>query len=76
MALATQAEVLLAELRRRAALGEGSVVDCAAGVIIAQRGCGLGEAYAVLQETAQHLGLDRRAVAERLIAAVGRNAGS
>jgi ANTAR domain-containing protein/GAF domain-containing protein len=75
MALANQAEVLLGELSRREALSEGSVVDRAAGVIIAQRGCGAQEAYTVLQQTAQRLGLDRRTVAERLIAAVARNAG-
>jgi hypothetical protein len=74
MALASQAEVLLGELSRREALAEGSVVDRAAGVIIAQRGCGVHEAYTVLQQTAQRLGLDRRVVAERLIAAAARNA--
>lgn len=74
MALANQAEVLLGELSRREALGEDSVVDRAVGVIIAQRGCGAHEAYTVLQQTAQRLGLDRRVVAERLIAAAARNA--
>ena len=59
---------------RREALGEDSVVDRAVGVIIAQRGCGAHEAYTVLQQTAQRLGLDRRVVAERLIAAAARNA--
>jgi GAF domain-containing protein len=72
MAVAGQAEVLLGELRRREALMEGAVVDRAAGVIIAQRNCGVQEAYAFLQDTAQRLGLDRRTVAERLIAAVAR----
>ena len=41
-------------------------------MIIAQRGCGVHEAYDVLRDTAQRLGLDRQAVAERLIAAVAR----
>jgi hypothetical protein len=70
MAMVSQAEVLLGELRRRAALGEGATVDRAAGVIIAQRGCGVQEAYDVLEETANRLGLDRHAVADRLVAAV------
>ena len=74
MALASQAEVLLGELSRREALAEGSVVDRAVGVIIAQRGCGVHEAHTILQQTAQRLGLDRRVVAERLIAAAARNA--
>ena len=74
MAVVNQAEVLLSELRRREGLREGATVDRAAGVIIAQRGCGVQEAYDVLRETAQRLGLDRRAVAERLIAAAARNA--
>jgi hypothetical protein len=74
MAVVTQAEVLLGELRRREALTEGATVDRAVGVIIAQRGCGVHDAYRVLEETAQRLGLDRRSVAERLIAAAARNA--
>jgi hypothetical protein len=74
MAVVNQAELLLGELRRREGLREGATVDRAVGVIIAQRGCGVQEAYTVLQETAQRLGLDRRAVAERLIAAAARNA--
>lgn len=74
MAVVNQAEVLLGELRRREGLSEGATVDRAAGVIIAQRGCGVQEAYDVLRETAQRLGMDRRAVAERLIAAAARNA--
>ena len=74
MAIVGQAEVLLGELRRREILGEGAAVDRAVGVIIAQRGCGVQEAYGVLQETAQRLGLDRMAVAERLITAAARNA--
>ncbi|MFI7541460.1 ANTAR domain-containing protein [Actinoplanes sp. NPDC049599] len=74
MAVVNQAEVLLGELRRREGLREGATVDRAAGVIIAQRGCGVQEAYTVLQETAQRLGIDRRTVAERLIKAAARNA--
>jgi hypothetical protein len=72
MALVNQAEVLLGELRRRDGLSAGATVDRAVGVIIAQRGCGVHEAYDVLRDTAQRLGLDRQAVAERLIAAVAR----
>ncbi len=74
MAIVNQAEVLLGELDRRAALSQGATVDRAIGVIIAQRGCGVREAYDVLQETAQRLGMDRRSVAERLITAAARNA--
>jgi GAF domain-containing protein len=74
MALANQSELLLDELRRRDALSSGAAVDRAIGVIIAQRGCGVQEAYAVLRDTAQRLGLDRRAVADRLIAVAARNA--
>jgi hypothetical protein len=74
MAVVNQAELLLGELGRREGLREGATVDRAAGVIIAQRGCGVQEAYTVLLETAQRLGLDRRSVAERLIAAAARNA--
>lgn len=74
MALVNQAEVLLGELQRRAALREGATVDRAAGVIIAQRGCGVQEAYAILRDTSQRLGLPREEVAERLIAAAARNA--
>ncbi|MEV6345106.1 GAF and ANTAR domain-containing protein [Actinoplanes sp. NPDC051851] len=73
MAIAGQAEVLLGELRRREALTEGSAVDRAVGVIIAQRGCGVQQAYGILQESAQRLGLDRRTVAERLVAAAARD---
>jgi GAF domain-containing protein len=72
MAIVNQAEILLGELARRAALSKGATVDRAIGVIIAQRGCGVREAYDVLQETAQRLGLDRQTVAERLIAAAAR----
>ncbi len=74
MAIVNQSEILLGELDRRAALSQGATVDRAIGVIIAQRGCGVREAYDVLQETAQRLGMDRRAVAERLITAAARNA--
>jgi hypothetical protein len=75
MAIVSQAEVLLGELRRRAALGAGATVDRAAGVIIAQRGCGVREAYDLLEDTANRLGLDRRAVADRLVtAATSRSA--
>ena len=76
MAIVNQAQVLLAELRRREYRVENPAVDRAAGVIIAQRGCGVQEAYDVLQETAHRLGLDRTTVAERLIAAAARNAGT
>ncbi|MFI5936906.1 ANTAR domain-containing protein [Actinoplanes sp. NPDC051494] len=74
MALVNQAEVLLGELQRRQALREGAAVDRAAGVIIAQRGCGVREAYDILRDTSQRLGLAREEVAERLIAAAARNA--
>lgn len=74
MAIVNQAEILLGELSRRAALSQGATVDRAVGVIIAQRGCGVREAYDVLQETAQRLGMDRRSVAERLITAAARKA--
>jgi hypothetical protein len=74
MALVNQAEVLLAELRRREGQSVDATVDRAVGVIIAQRGCGVREAYDVLGETAQRLGLDRRTVADRLITVAARNA--
>ena len=74
MALVNQAEVLLGELRRRDEQNVDATVDRAVGVIIAQRGCGVREAYDVLGETAQRLGLDRRAVADRLVSAAARNA--
>ncbi|MEV4639420.1 ANTAR domain-containing protein [Actinoplanes sp. NPDC049548] len=74
MAVVNQAEVLVGEVHRREALREGTTVDRAAGVIIAQRGCGVREAYDVLRDTAQRLGLPREEVAERLIAAAARNA--
>ncbi|BCY06077.1 hypothetical protein L3i22_011650 [Actinoplanes sp. L3-i22] len=72
MAMAGQAEVLLGELHRREALTEGAAVDRAVGVIIAQRGCGVQEAYRILHDSAQRLGLDRVTVAERLVAAAAR----
>ncbi|GAB1645496.1 hypothetical protein KRMM14A1259_59190 [Krasilnikovia sp. MM14-A1259] len=74
MAIVGQAEVLIGEIQRRGTLRDGATVDRAVGVIIAQRGCSVREAYDVLQDTAQRLGLDRRTVAERLIAAAARNA--
>ncbi|MFI7598961.1 ANTAR domain-containing protein [Actinoplanes sp. NPDC049681] len=74
LAVVNQAEVLVGEVHRREALREGTAVDRAAGVIIAQRGCGVREAYDVLRDTAQRLGLPREEVAERLIAAAARNA--
>ncbi|GAA2630581.1 hypothetical protein Adu01nite_42220 [Paractinoplanes durhamensis] len=75
MALVNQAEVLLGELRRRDETSTDATVDRAVGVIIAQRGCGVREAYDVLTETAQRLGIDRHAVADRLVAAAAaRNA--
>jgi hypothetical protein len=75
MSIVGQAEVLLGEVQRRSGLREGAVVDQAIGVIIAQRGCGIQEAYDVLRDTAQRLGMDRRVVAERLIAAAAARNG-
>jgi GAF domain-containing protein len=72
MAIATQAEILLGEIRRRDARAEGAVVDRAVGVLIAQRGSGADEAYAFLCETAERFGLDRRVMAERVIEAATR----
>jgi len=69
MAIVGQAEVLIGEVQRRSGLRAGAAVDQAVGVIIAQRGCGVQEAYDVLRDTAQRLGMDRQLVAERLIAA-------
>ena len=69
MAIVGQAEVLLGEVQRRDGQRAGAAVDQAVGVIIAQRGCGVREAYDVLRDTAQRLGMDRQVVAERLIAA-------
>jgi hypothetical protein len=78
MAMVGQSEVLLGEVMRRstqatmttdlvASLREGATVDQAVGVIVAQRGCGVQEAYAILHETAQRLHLRPHVVAERLI---------
>ena len=53
MAMVSQAEVLLGEVRRRDSRSEGATVDRAVGVIIAQRGCGVQEAYDVLGEVAR-----------------------
>jgi hypothetical protein len=72
MAIANQAEVLLGAIRRRDTLLENAAVDRAAGVLIAQRNCGVDEAYAFVNDTAERLGLDRRTVADRLIAAATR----
>ncbi|WP_244945219.1 GAF and ANTAR domain-containing protein [Couchioplanes caeruleus] len=74
MAVVGQAELLLGEVHRRAGQCSDSAVDRAAGVIIAQRGCGVREAYDVLRDTSQRLGLPREEVAERLIAAAARYA--
>jgi hypothetical protein len=78
MALVGQSEVLLGDVLRRsteaamttdlvAALREGATVEHAIGVIVAQRGCGVQEAYAILHETAQRLHLLPNVVAERLV---------
>ncbi len=78
MALAGQAEVLLAEVLRRAAaerltaeqisaMRAEAVVDHAVGVIVAQRGCDPTEAYGVLYDTARRLGLPPAEVATRLV---------
>jgi hypothetical protein len=74
MAIVNQAEVLLGEVRRRESWTEGATVDRAVGVLIAQRGCGVTEAYDVLSETAHRLGIDRHALAQRLITAATRGA--
>ena len=76
MAIVSQAEILLAEHGRRSADARTATVDHAVGVIIAQRGCGVREAYDILRDTAQRLGIDREAVAERLVTAAARNAAS
>jgi hypothetical protein len=84
MAVAGQAEVLLGEVARRtdqdastadlvASLRGGATVDHAVGVIVAQRGCGVQEAYEVLRETAQRLGLRPREVAQRLVRSAARH---
>ncbi len=83
MALAGQAEVLLGEVLRRGALAQqtaglitslraGAGLDHAVGVIVAQRGCGLPEAYAFLHETARRLGLAPDAVAGKIVDAAAR----
>jgi GAF domain-containing protein len=83
LALAGQAELLLAEVLRRNAqaavtarlvdsLKAGATVDHAIGVIVAQRGCDVREAHAVLQETAARLDLRLDVVAERLLATASR----
>lgn len=83
MALAGQAEVLLGEVLHRSGqaertaglittLGSGAVVDHAVGVIVAQRGCEVAEAYGFLHETAQRLRLPPAAVAEKIVTAVAR----
>lgn len=83
MAVAGQSEVLLDEVLRRSIQAEmtddlvsslraGATVDHAIGVIVAQRGCGVREAYQVLQETAQRLNLRPHVVAERLLDTAAR----
>ncbi|MDP9816349.1 GAF and ANTAR domain-containing protein [Spirilliplanes yamanashiensis] len=82
MALAGQAEVLLAELLRRSAQAEltadlvatlrTGAVDHAVGVIVAQRGCDLPAAYTFLHETAERLGLTPAALAEKIVASAAR----
>lgn len=85
MAVAGQAEVLLAEVLRRSAQTAaaddlaalqrgGAIVDHAVGVIVAQRGCGLPEAYAILHETSQRLNVAPQTVAERLVQTAARRA--
>ena len=83
LAVAGQAELLLAEVLRRSAqasvtarliesLKVGATVDHAIGVIVAQRGCDVREAHAILQETADRLDLRLDVVAERLLATASR----
>ncbi len=83
LAVAGQAELLLAEVLRRNAqasvtarlvdsLKVGATVDHAIGVIVAQRGCDVREAHAILQETAERLDLRLDVVAERLLATASR----
>lgn len=85
MAVAGQAEVLLGEVLRRAAeaaaadelaAGQrgGATVQHAIGVIVAQRGCGVQEAYAILHETSQRLNVAPQTVAERLVQTAARRA--
>lgn len=86
MAVAGQSEVLLDEVLRRSAqvemnaelvasLRAGATVDHAIGVIVAQRGCGVQEAYQVLHETAHRLNLRPSVIAERLVETAARRAG-
>jgi transcriptional regulator with GAF, ATPase, and Fis domain len=83
MAVAGQSELLLGEVLRRSAAAEmtaelveslraGATVDHAVGVIVAQRGCGVREAYEVLHETAQRLNLRPEVIAERLVETAAR----
>ena len=85
MAVVGQAEVLLSEVARRneqnatttdlvTSLRSGATIDHAIGVIVAQRGCGVQDAYAVLHDTSRRLGLRPHEVAERLVQAAVRNA--
>ena len=85
MAVAGQAEVLLGEVLRRTAEAEasgelaatqraGATVDHAVGVIVAQRGCGVQEAYEILRETSQRLNARPEDVAERLVRTAVRRA--
>lgn len=85
MAVVGQAEVLLAALLRRterdattadlvASLTSGATVDHAVGVIVAQRGCAVRDAYTVLHDTAQRLGLRPHEVADRLVQTAARRA--
>jgi GAF domain-containing protein len=85
MALAGQAELLLAEVHRRtaqaavtadlmASLQAGATVDHAVGVIVAQRGCDVRQAHAILHETAERLDLRPEIVAERLLVTASRRA--
>jgi GAF domain-containing protein len=84
MAVAGQSELLLAEVLRRNAqaaltsdlvtsLRAGATIDHAIGVIVAQRGCDVQEAYAILRETAERLGLHPNVVAERMLATASRH---
>lgn len=85
MAVAGQSELLLDEVLRRSAQAEmtaelqtslraGATIDHAIGVIVAQRGCGIQEAYEVLHETAQRLNLRPHVIAERLVETAVRRA--
>jgi hypothetical protein len=85
MALTGQAELLLAEVHRRVtqatvtadlvtSLRAGATIDHAIGVIVAQRGCDVRQASAILHETADRLDLRPVVVAERLLATASRRA--